>query len=89
MKLSVVIPIYNEASTLKEIIRRVEEIDILKEIIVIDDGSTDGSRECLDELKISGLRDPENNQLKVHVNSFSSNRVWFAENRNRFVSLHQ
>ncbi|MFH0925795.1 MAG: glycosyltransferase family 2 protein [bacterium] len=60
-----VIPIYNEASTLKEIIRRVEEIDILKEIIVIDDGSTDGSREYLDELKVIGLRNPGINQLKA------------------------
>src|SRR3989442_15410984 len=43
--LSVVIPVYNEVDTLEEILRRVRAVDFRKEIIVIDDGSTDGTRE--------------------------------------------
>ena len=47
MVLSVVIPCYNEESTIKAIIERVRSIDIDTEIIVVDDCSTDGTRELL------------------------------------------
>ena len=47
MKISVIIPVFNEAKTLIEIIRRVEAVNIKKEIIAIDDGSTDGSLDVL------------------------------------------
>jgi glycosyltransferase involved in cell wall biosynthesis len=46
-KLSVVIPVYNEKRWLHEILRRVREVPIPKEIIVVDDYSTDGTREML------------------------------------------
>jgi glycosyltransferase involved in cell wall biosynthesis len=46
-KLSVIIPVYNEKATLNEIISRVERLPINKEIILVDDGSTDGSRDIL------------------------------------------
>jgi glycosyltransferase involved in cell wall biosynthesis len=45
--LSVVIPVYNERDTLAEILRRVRAAPIAKEIILVDDGSTDGTRELL------------------------------------------
>jgi len=45
--LSVVIPVFNERSTLAEVLRRVRAAPIAKEIILIDDGSTDGTRELL------------------------------------------
>ncbi len=51
MKLSVVIPVYNEREFIEEILRRVQAVDIEKEIIVIDDYSTDGTREFLEEIK--------------------------------------
>ena len=51
MKLSVVIPVYNEAATIAELIRRVHDVDVPKEIIVVDDGSTDGTRDALERLK--------------------------------------
>jgi len=51
MKLSVVIPVYNEAATIAELISRVHAVDIPKQIIVVDDGSTDGTRDVLEGLK--------------------------------------
>jgi glycosyltransferase involved in cell wall biosynthesis len=50
MKLSVIIPIYNEINTIEEIVRRVEAQNLADEIILIDDGSTDGTREVLNRL---------------------------------------
>jgi glycosyltransferase involved in cell wall biosynthesis len=50
MKLSIIMPVYNEQETLQEIlgqVRAVELPDIEKEILVVDDGSTDGSRDIL------------------------------------------
>ena len=47
MKLSVVIPVYNEKKTLNELILRVEAVSIDKEVIIIDDASTDGTRDLL------------------------------------------
>jgi len=54
MKLSVVIPAYNEKSTILEILRRIDAVDlgdINKEIIIVDDGSTDGTRDVLRDLE--------------------------------------
>lgn len=45
--LSVIIPVYNEAPTLRELLYRVNAVDLPKELIVVDDGSTDGSRQIL------------------------------------------
>ena len=50
MKISVIIPVYNETATCIELISRVQAVPIEKEIIVVDDGSTDGSTEKLTAL---------------------------------------
>jgi glycosyltransferase involved in cell wall biosynthesis len=47
MKLSVVIPVYNEKNTILRVLKRVHDVAIPKEIIVVDDFSTDGTREIL------------------------------------------
>ena len=48
MKLSVIVPVYNEASTIREILRQVRAVGLAHEIVVVDDGSTDGTREALE-----------------------------------------
>ena len=50
MKLSVIIPVYNEEETIAEIIRRVKAVNLRKEIIIVEDGSTDKTREILKEI---------------------------------------
>lgn len=50
--LSVVMPVYNEKSTVLKIIEKVLELDIVKEIIVVDDCSNDGTRELLKSAKL-------------------------------------
>lgn len=51
MKISIIIPIYNEAATCLELINKVKANPLEKEIIVVDDGSTDGSYELLSKSK--------------------------------------
>ena len=55
MKLSIVIPVYNELAALREIIGRVVAVDLDKELVIVDDMSTDGSRQLLTELREQGL----------------------------------
>jgi glycosyltransferase involved in cell wall biosynthesis len=56
MLLSIVIPAFNEAVFLPEVIRRVEETPYDKEIIIVDDGSTDGTREYLKGLVSESIK---------------------------------
>jgi glycosyltransferase involved in cell wall biosynthesis len=53
--ISLVIPVYNEKASLEELLRRVVAVDMPKELIVVDDFSTDGSREILLRLAERGL----------------------------------
>lgn len=54
MKISVIIPVFNEIQTIQEILRRVIATGLVDEIVVVDDGSIDGSRKVLAELNGSG-----------------------------------
>ena len=51
VKLSIVIPVYNEKNTLSTLLSRVEAVDYDKEIVLVDDCSTDGTREIVESYK--------------------------------------
>jgi glycosyltransferase involved in cell wall biosynthesis len=51
MKLSVVMPVYNERTTLRQVVERVLAVPFEVEVLCVDDGSQDGSREVLEELQ--------------------------------------
>jgi glycosyltransferase involved in cell wall biosynthesis len=55
--LSVIMPAYNEAATVESALRRVREVRLRLEIIVVNDASTDGTREILEQLAKQGLID--------------------------------
>jgi len=54
LSLSVIIPCYNEATTIEEILKKVEKVGLADEIVIIDDGSTDGTREILKRIEGEG-----------------------------------
>ncbi len=63
MLLSIVIPAYNEANFIRDVVRRVQETPYEKEIIIVDDGSVDGTRDIL-----KGLTDPNVTVVLQEVN---------------------
>ena len=68
MKLSIIIPVFNEVKTLEEILKRIKnQTHIDKEIILIDDCSTDGSRELIE------------NKLKLQIDKFVLNEKNFGK----------
>ena len=56
MKISVVVPVYNEKNTIQEIVRRIQQVSLEKEIIIVDDYSTDGTREILKGMEENTLK---------------------------------
>lgn len=81
--LSVVIPVYNEERTLPKLFQTVAEVPIPKEIILVDDCSTDGSAEILKRISESRGEDPLN---RVVVKSHSVNRGKGAALRTGFAA---
>jgi glycosyltransferase involved in cell wall biosynthesis len=61
MKITVVIPIYNEINTIEEILKRVEAQGLAHELVLVDDGSKDGTREYL-----KNLENTENKKVVLH-----------------------
>ena len=56
MKISVIIPLYNENGTIEKLLKKVDSVKLDKEIIIVDDYSTDGSREWLKNLKAKNIK---------------------------------
>jgi len=56
MKVSIIIPVYNEKATVLELLKRVEALPVDKELILVDDGSTDGTRDLLAGLEPARAR---------------------------------
>jgi glycosyltransferase involved in cell wall biosynthesis len=70
VKLSVLVPVYNEERTLEEVVRRVRCIELPKEIILVDDGSKDRSREILMQLQKESERAPDPlNEIRIFLQS--------------------
>jgi len=63
VKLSIIVPIYNEHSTIGQVLDRLAAVPLDKEILVVDDGSTDGSRALLEERAARG--GPPGAELRV------------------------
>jgi dolichol-phosphate mannosyltransferase len=61
LKLSVVIPVYNEKDTIKKVIERVKMSPVEKEVIIVDDGSNDGTGDLLDDI----VKEERNIEIKV------------------------
>ncbi len=51
MTLSIVMPVYNERNTIEEILSRVKSTDLVNEIVIVDDGSIDGTRDILQKIQ--------------------------------------
>jgi glycosyltransferase involved in cell wall biosynthesis len=75
VKLSVLVPVYNEESTLEEVVGRVCAFPMAKEIILVDDGSKDRSREILERLALANqtANDPRN-QIKVFFQPYNQGK---------------
>ena len=71
MKVSIVIPVYNEINTIEEIIRRINNVPINKEIIIVDDASDDGSRSIIEN--IDKTEDQVNAFIRVERESLLEN----------------
>ncbi len=82
LRLSVVMPVYNERSTIEEILWRVRDVAIEKEIIIVDDGSTDGTREFLQELSRKAGQEQGGETLpprSAHPSPIENTRILFQE----------
>ena len=63
MTVSIIIPVYNEVSNIKLVVERIKKVDLpgqRKEIIIVDDGSTDGTTEVLQEME------QNDSMMKIH-----------------------
>jgi glycosyltransferase involved in cell wall biosynthesis len=71
MKLSIVMPVYNEIATIAEVISRVQQapVEIPKELIIVDDCSTDGTREYLGDLAKTSESQVQNTAVKILFHS--------------------
>jgi len=71
MELTVVIPAYNEINTIRQILEKVQQVDLQKEIIIIDDFSTDGTREFLEQV----INTKNTSQLDENNVTFPTNNI--------------
>ena len=70
--MSVLIPVYNEERTLEEVVQRVCAVKIPKEIILVDDGSTDGTRDIL--VRAQNRANDSLNELKIFFQPYNQGK---------------
>ncbi|MBX3277701.1 MAG: glycosyltransferase family 2 protein [Acidobacteria bacterium] len=84
-RLSVVVPCYNERTTIEPILERIRAVEIEKEIIIVDDGSTDGTRELLLEIATRSAADIRIFLQPENCGKGAAVRRGFAEARGSIV----
>jgi glycosyltransferase involved in cell wall biosynthesis len=82
ISISVVVPVYNEAGTIAEVVKRVLNCGYDTEVIVVDDGSTDGTRDELNKLELPRVRCFFQ---EVNRGKGAALRIGFAAAKNSFV----
>jgi glycosyltransferase involved in cell wall biosynthesis len=76
LRVSIIIPVYNEAATVGAVIDKVRELDLDKEIIVVDDGSRDGTRQAL--ARFTGVAGVRVHHSPVNLGKGASLRIGFS-----------
>ena len=71
LKLSVVIPVFNEAQTVEQIFAYVQAVDVDKELVIVDDFSTDGTRDILQKIQ----EQSDNVQIRLHDRNYGKGRA--------------
>src|SRR5580700_3806208 len=92
MKVSVVIPVYNERAFIEEVLLRVQATGIRKEILVIDDASTDGTRALLQELskaQASGEREVTVQEGKAQLSLENIHFLFQEQNQGKGAALRR
>ena len=92
MKVSIVIPVYNERAFIEEVLLRVQAVNLDKEVLVIDDGSTDGTRallEDLDKVQASGVRNAAVKNGKAHLPLANIRFLFQDRNRGKGAALRR
>ncbi len=83
-RISVVIPVFNEAATIAEILFRVQAVDLDKEIVIVDDCSTDGTRDLLRMIEDRAGRTPGVAKIASCGREFRADNIRvFYQDRNR------
>ena len=92
IRLSVVIPVYNERVLIEDVLRRVQAVPYDKEIVVIDDGSTDGTRALLQELaraQSEGVQWLSSQDGKPHLCLLGIRFIFQDRNRGKGAALRR
>lgn len=80
MKLSVIMPVYNEARTIEKVVDEIRSVPLEKEIIIVDDASVDGTRDILRQV---GMRYPE---IKIVYSQPNRGKGFVIQHGFRFAS---
>jgi len=87
LKLSVVMPVYNEKDTIRNVLEKVMKSPIEKEIIIVDDGSNDGTREVLNSMAREKRNDIKFVRLKRNMGKGQAIKKGFSLAKGDFVVI--